>query len=437
MIGDADTVPGAAWPGQVGKDLRMHPDALAASGPPPVAALRARPGEEVLHVLLIEDDEDDAFLVQELLAEADARIALRAVPSLRAAREALDGIEVHCVLLDLGLPDASGLSGLRELRRIASHVAVCVLTGLDDEHLGIAALSEGAQDYLTKGKVDGVGLTRAVRYAVERKRADESARALREAELRQAESARLERGLLPQPLMRDAPAELELLYRPGRHRALLGGDFIDAVQVGPARVQLLVGDVAGHGVEAAALGVSLRVAWRALVLGEVPDAAILPSLQKVLESERRSEEQFATVAMVTVALDEGVAWVRLAGHPPPLVVAEGQVEPCDARPGAVLGAVDSTVYDATQLSLASGAWTLLIYTDGLIEGYAGEGERLGVEGLCDLLRSREADEIGPAELPGWLVERATSLNGGPLADDVAILLLHVGRSAHTRRGVAA
>ena len=84
---------------------------------------------------------------------------------------------------------------------MSSGAAVCVLTGRSDEHLGIVAVAEGAQDYLVKGQVDGVLLTRALRYAVERKRADENARRLREVELRQAESARLERGLLPQPLM--------------------------------------------------------------------------------------------------------------------------------------------------------------------------------------------------------------------------------------------
>ena len=109
---------------------------------------------------------------------------------------------------------------------LAGGAAVCVLTGRQDEHLGVVAVAEGAQDYLVKGQVDGVLLTRALRYAVERKRADENARRLREVELRQAESARLERGLLPQPLMdTDRVAGAPLLpARPAR---------------GPARRRLL------------------------------------------------------------------------------------------------------------------------------------------------------------------------------------------------------
>src|SRR4051795_9273947 len=198
----------------------------------------ARP--ERLRVLLVEDDEGDAFLVRELLHEAEAPFDLEVATTMREARTMVRGIQ--CILLDLGLPDAEGIDGLRKLLGVAGSAAVCVLTGRSDEHLGVAAVAEGAQDYLVKGQVDGVLLTRSLRYAVERKRADENAQRLREVELRQAESARLERGLLPQPLMETTKVAVHTFYRPGRHRALLGGDFYDVVEVSPGRLQLLVGD---------------------------------------------------------------------------------------------------------------------------------------------------------------------------------------------------
>ena len=90
---------------------------------------------------------------------------------------------------------------LRTLLASDPLAAVCVLTGLDDEHLGTAAVAAGAQDYLVKGKVDGPLLVRAIRYAVERRRAETSMLRLREEQLVAAESARLERGLLPSPLL--------------------------------------------------------------------------------------------------------------------------------------------------------------------------------------------------------------------------------------------
>ncbi|SIQ15676.1 Serine phosphatase RsbU, regulator of sigma subunit [Micromonospora avicenniae] len=381
------------------------------------------PGER-LRVLLVEDDEGDAFLVGELLAETNSMIDLLVATSLSEARQRVTGVD--CVLLDLGLPDAQGLDGLRQVLEMASGAAVCVLTGRSDEHLGIVAVAEGAQDYLVKGQVDGVLLTRALRYAVERKRADENARRLREVELRQAESARLERGLLPQPLMTTDQVAVHTFYRPGRHAALIGGDFYDVVQTRPDRVDLIVGDVCGHGVDEAALGVELRVAWRALVLAGVPDDEVLPALEQVLMSERRLQEIFATVATARLDLNQNRAVVRLAGHPPPLLLAGGEVAPVPA-PGSLLLGVRPRRPVAYDLEFDTEDWSLLMYTDGLIEGRVGDSDdRLDVPGLNELLEEPASRGVPLPELPAWLVGRAEQINGGPLADDVAMLLVSRG-----------
>ncbi|WP_405116108.1 fused response regulator/phosphatase [Micromonospora sp. NBC_01405] len=381
------------------------------------------PGER-LRVLLVEDDEGDAFLVGELLAETNSMIELSIASSLSEARKRVMGVD--CVLLDLGLPDAQGLDGLRQVLDMSSGAAVCVLTGRSDEHLGIVAVAEGAQDYLVKGQVDGVLLTRALRYAVERKRADVNARRLREVELRQAESARLERGLLPQPLMSTDQIAVHTFYRPGRHAALIGGDFYDVVQTRPDRVDFIVGDVCGHGVDEAALGVELRVAWRALVLAGVPDDEVLPALEQVLMSERRLQEIFATVATARLDLARNAATVRLAGHPPPLLLSGGKVAPVPAPGGLLLG-VRPRRPIAFDLEFDTDDWSLLMYTDGLIEGRVGAGdERLDVAGLTALLGEPDSLTVPLAGLPAWLVGRAEQINGGPLADDVAMLLLTRG-----------
>ncbi|MEV0329561.1 fused response regulator/phosphatase [Micromonospora echinospora] len=385
----------------------------------------ALPPGERLRVLLVEDDEGDAFLVGELLAETNSMIDLLVATSLSEARQRVVGVD--CVLLDLGLPDAQGIDGLRQVLDMAGGAAVCVLTGRSDEHLGIVAVAEGAQDYLVKGTVDGVLLTRALRYAVERKRADENARRLREVELRQAESARLERGLLPTPLLmeRDRIA-VHTFYRPGRHAALIGGDFYDVVQTRPGRIDLIVGDVCGHGVDEAALGVELRVAWRALILAGVPDDEVLPALEQVLMSERRLQEIFATVATTRLDLDANRATVRLAGHPPPLLIAGGEVAPVPARGGLLLG-VRPRRPVAFDLEFPTDDWSLLMYTDGLIEGRVGNGEeRLDVPGLSALVGEPASRAVPLPELPGWLVGQAEEINGGPLADDVAMLLVSRG-----------
>ncbi|HKT05403.1 MAG TPA: SpoIIE family protein phosphatase [Rugosimonospora sp.] len=389
-----------------------HRLATRPGGPVPHAADRLR-------VLLIEDDEADAFLVGELLAEVEAPVDLVVAPTMAEAKARL--FDVDCVLLDLGLPDATGLEGLRTLLASGAGVAVCVLTGLADEHLGAAAVAVGAQDYLVKGRVDGVLLSRAVRYAVERRRADENAQRLREAELRQSESARLERGLLPQPLVETGAVALTPLYRPGRRRALLGGDFYDTIQTGPERLALLIGDVCGHGVEEAALGVELRVAWRALTLAGVPEEAVLSAVEQVLVSERHAEEIFATLATVIVDLGAGTVSVRSCGHPPPLLIGGRHAVPVSGKPAMVLGVVPGRPHPSTTVALPGEDWAVLVYTDGLIEGRA-DDSRLGVDGLCELVRNYPAD-AALSGIPDWLISQAEERNGEPLADDVAMLLL--------------
>ncbi|GIH20354.1 PP2C family protein-serine/threonine phosphatase [Rugosimonospora africana] len=393
---------------------------------PDVPARRSAPPRERLRVLLIEDDAGDAFLVSELLAEADAPVDLRTATSMADAAPHLS--EVDCVLLDLDLPDASGLDGLRQLLASTTGVAVCVLTGLADEPLGIAAVAEGAQDYLIKGRVDGVLLARAVRYAVERRRAEDSARRLREAELRAAEASRLERGLLPQPLIATAAVSLHTFYRPGR-KGVLGGDFYDAIETGPGQLSLLVGDVSGHGVEEAALGVELRAAWRALTLAGVAGEQQLAALDRVLISARRSEEIFATVAAVEVDLTgTGRATVRLCGHPAPLLITDDRVAPVDAEPRLMLGVLPGVPRPAHGVELPERNWAVLIYTDGLIEGRVPDDPdgRLGIDGLTELVHAYRR-RGGPLDgLPDWLVGQAEERNGGPLADDVAMLLLTKG-----------
>jgi serine phosphatase RsbU (regulator of sigma subunit) len=387
------------------------------------------PGAERQQVLLIEDDDGDAFLVRELLAEVDAGVQLTVTQSVDAVVREGDLERYDCVLLDMNLPGTTGLDGLRAVLRADSGAAVVVLTGLDDEYLGIAAVAAGAQDYLVKGKADGEVLGRAIRYAVERRRAEASLLRLREEELAAAESTRLERGLLPSPLLAGSAVRARSFYRAGRTRSIIGGDFFDAVLGPSGTVHAIVGDVCGHGPDEAALGALLRVSWRALVLAGVEEPQLLPKLQQVLVSERHDRSLFTTACTVALRLGEVGdgddparmhALVRLAGHPPPLVLgsAPRTVAP---RVGLPLGISPTASWEPAHVTLDRG-WAMLVHTDGLIEGRGSDPEELlWTEGLIDVL-ARERD-IDLDRLPARLVERAQQLNGGALLDDVAILLL--------------
>jgi signal transduction histidine kinase/DNA-binding response OmpR family regulator len=129
-----------------------------------------------LKVLLIEDNPGDARLIRELLAEQrvanfDVLQVDRLAPGL-----ALTTAPIDAVLLDLNLPDSQGLATFRRLHTTAAWLPIVVLSGLADEAVAVQAVGEGAQDYLVKGSVDGASLGRAVRYAVERQRAERALR---------------------------------------------------------------------------------------------------------------------------------------------------------------------------------------------------------------------------------------------------------------------
>ncbi len=385
-----------------------------------------------VQLLLVEDDLADALLVQELLADAAPHIELVHVGTLREAEEALPG-GLECVLLDLGLPDAVGLEGLERLRRAAPEAAIVVLTGQDDEQRGVEALSSGAQDYLTKGSVDGRALARAVRYAIERCRGEREQEELIEARLHARENARMERGLLPRALVRDPRIALTTGYRPGRRRALLGGDFYDAVELDDGTLHVMIGDVSGHGPDEAALGACLRVAWRTLVLARHTTQQTLGLLQQMLEHERHAPALFATMCVLTVDRERANGTVFLVGHPPPVLVDGSGVRLFEAANVCPpLGLADPVDWPGNPLAF-SGDWGMLLYTDGLVEGRIGSGsERLGSERLVELLQrhgltdpARRADA---SPLLDELVADVEELNGGDLTDDLAMILVSARRA---------
>ena len=130
---------------------------------------------ERLKVLLIEDNLPDARLMQEFLAEVpDAPFSLQFAESLAEGLKRLREGDIRLVLLDLTLPDSFGLDTFAEVHKASPAVPIIVLSGRDDESLAIKTVHEGAQDYLVKGQVDGRLLVRAMRYAIERKRAEEA-----------------------------------------------------------------------------------------------------------------------------------------------------------------------------------------------------------------------------------------------------------------------
>lgn len=370
-------------------------------------------------VLLVEDDDGDALLVEELVIDSGEAITLKRAATLADAVASARGAQ--CALVDLGLPDAAGLDAVTALRRAAPDLAVVVLTGLDDRQRGIEALAAGAQDYLVKGEVDGDSLSRAIRYAVERRRAEADARRLLLAEQRQAENDRLARGLLPTLHLDESDVDIASRYVPGGRDALVGGDFYDAVACSDGSVRVVVGDVCGHGPDEAAVGVALRIAWRALVVSGAAPAEVLSGVDDILRMERREPTTFATVCDLTFRPGATSVRILLHGHPPPLLLIGGAASwVSDVRPAMPLGVFEHQVASPYDLDLPPG-WQLLVVTDGVYEGHADGRERLGMEALADMVSALAASPASPRDLLDRLFRQVIASNGGHLDDDAAVL----------------
>lgn len=126
-----------------------------------------------MDLLLIEDNDDDVTLIRALLADVDAAsVEIDTAKRLTSGLKKLAANPPDAVLLDLGLPDSFGLATFEAVYAAASHTPIIVFSGSDDIDVATRSVSQGAQDYLVKGQVDGSSLLRAIRYAIERKAAE-------------------------------------------------------------------------------------------------------------------------------------------------------------------------------------------------------------------------------------------------------------------------
>lgn len=245
----------------------------------------------------------------------------------------------------------------------------------------------------------------------------------------------LQQGLIP--ALRDTHAvEVRAVYRPTQHDLVVGGDFLDVVPAayaGQGAVAFCVGDVTGHDARAASLGASLRAGWRALALTGADPAAWLASLDELLRSQDGHEEdRLATVCVGVIAPASGRLTIASAGHPRPLLLGS-PTSPVELDAGPPLGVPCGLAggWQNVALGLPS-AFSLVVYTDGLIEGRCqpGSSTRYGEESLAAWFDEHSPDGRLDEEALDRLLADVEAANGGPLGDDVAVLVLNDRRAVH-------
>ena len=227
----------------------------------------------------------------------------------------------------------------------------------------------------------------------------------------------LQRSVLPASLPRVEGMQLAARYLPGTAGVAVGGDWFDAIRLQDGQLGLVVGDVVGKGVQAAATMGQLRNGLRAFSLDRMKPSSTLTRLNRL--AEEIMETAFATVVYAVIDGDTGVCRYSSAGHPPPLVVfPDRRVEFLEGGRGLPLGAGTDTRYTQAIVDLPVGS-TVVLYSDGLVER-RGESIDVGLERLS--LAALE----GPRE-PEQLVEHLLQrlVGSEDRGDDIALLAVRL------------
>jgi PAS domain S-box-containing protein len=244
----------------------------------------------------------------------------------------------------------------------------------------------------------------------ERKSMEESLYRVYEREHRIAET--LQRSLLPEKLPEIEGLELAARYLPAGTETAIGGDWYDAMELPDGRVALVVGDVVGHGLRAAAIMGQLRTASRAYAQVEPSPAEVVARLNRLIVGGE--EEGMATVLFLVLDRDNGRVVFTSAGHPPPLVLGPGGPRFLEGGRSVPVGAADPAVFREGEDTLAPGS-TLLLYTDGLVE-------RRDVPLEHRLAQLAAAAGAAGGELPDLCAQIVSAVLGrSEPGDDVALL----------------
>ncbi|MCX4807785.1 SpoIIE family protein phosphatase [Streptomyces sp. NBC_01214] len=227
----------------------------------------------------------------------------------------------------------------------------------------------------------------------------------------------LQRHLLPQPPPRSAGLQIAYRYQPAAAASGIGGDWFDAIPQPRDKTALVVGDVMGHGVHAAATMGQLRTATRTLADLGLGPARVLRHLDHITAE---LDGTIATCVYATWDPHRSRCRVALAGHPPPVVIRSGQAPRLLALPAGVplgTGGLGRTDFENTVLDLLPGD-RLVLYTDGLVETRDDD-----LDDRLDLLLRLLAE---PGLPPEATCDRLlAALRHHDAADDVALVIAHV------------
>lgn len=375
-------------------------------------------------MLVCDDEALTALHVGIVLSRVGCQVLDRAASGPEAVAAALRE-RPDAILMDVHMPGGSGIAAVRHIMELAP-TAVVMLTAHGDPETVRQALAAGASGYLVKPFRDDQ-LLPALTVAIARfqqvragQAASQHASQLEDALSREREIART----LAHSFRSTAPdlTELEVgtCYEPASRPDLAGGDFFDFIPLGPERMGVVIGDVCGKGLEAAALTGACRQMLRAYALDEPEPAGVIERLNRAMCHYTTEECSFVTLLYGVLDLGSFAFTYTNAGHPSPLLCEPSHkacrlLEPT----GGLLGAVPEWQWKQRTVHVPPGG-AIALFTDGVIEARKGP-RMLGMRGVHAVVRRMLASNA--TAMASAIRARALQYGGGHLDDDLAVVVL--------------
>lgn len=399
-----------------------------------------------LRALLVEDDADDAALIERQLRVGGFDVTAARVASAPEARAALEGQPWDVILADFTLPGFRGVDVLPMLEESDLDVPFIIVSGTIDVVTALEAMKAGARDYVLKGELErlpavvereleSAAVQRQRRTAelerdealVELRAANQELRALAEeialryeAEHRVAEV--LQEALLALP---DSVKGIDFgaRYASGSDNTRVGGDFYDLFEICDGKVGILVGDVSGKGLEAATLTSVVRNSVRMRAMDGLSPGETMTKTNEAFYA-LTSTDTFVTAFFGVLDIRTGCLEYVGAGHPPAMIVRRGDAVETLGSTSPIVGAFLGTAFVGTTADMVSGD-VLFVYTDGVVEARGCGPELFGQERLRALLAALPAG-ADPDAVAEAVFDDVLAYSGGKMRDDLALLAIRLG-----------
>jgi len=379
-----------------------------------------RPMSQPVTILLVEDSGTTQRMVEFWLADGlELPYALTIVDTLSAGLEQLTkSQEVQIAIVDLNLPDSAGLDTFRALQAARPLMPIVIMSGDDNEEIAVAAVREGAQDYIVKGSYSVNPLIRPIRFALERVGRQRAESELRESQQQIFLASAIQQELFPKDGLEVPGFDVDGRCDPADST---GGDYYDFFEMLNSRWGIVIGDVSGHGLPAALFMIGVRAVLRALVTSYGDVGFVVSRADKVLQDDL-DFGRFVTLFFLSLDPETRSFRFAAAGHPGYLFDTNGDLKETLTSTHLPLGISPDLDYESSPPVTMSPGELLVLFTDGVNELMNPANEMFGNQRVFDLVKANR--EQSAAQIVEMLFAESSAYAAGRTStDDVTVVVV--------------